>query len=79
MSRLIRRILCRHEVDKLRFVRKIHGDEINILDGKRYEYSCVCGSKIVTSFPLNCEGCRHLDMYKCGVPYCRRGINGICE
>ena len=69
-----KRATCRHEVDKLRFVRKIHGDEINLVDGKRYEYQCaVCGKMVYKLGPVTCEKCEYLRTWKNnGAMYCAR-------
>ena len=68
-----KRATCRHEVDKLRFVRKIYGDEINLVDGKRYEYQCaVCGKMVYKRGPITCEGCIYLRMWNNGATFCSR-------
>ena len=68
-----KRATCRHEVDKLRFVRKIHGDEINQVDGKRYEYHCVgCGKKVYKVMPVRCEGCKYFHMCGSSKTICER-------
>ena len=41
MIRIIKMLFCNH---KYKFVRKLHGDEINAHNGKRDEYVCEkCG------------------------------------
>ena len=68
-----KRATCRHEVDKLRFVRKIHGDGINLVDGMRYEYHCVgCGKMVYKERPITCEGCKYLRMWNNGKTFCAR-------
>ena len=74
-----KRATCRHEVDKLRFVRKIHGDEINLVDGKRYEYHCVgCGKMVYNEGPITCEGCKYIASDKFGSILCSREYEDFC-
>ena len=68
-----KRATCRHEVDKLRFVRMIHGDGINRVDGKRYEYQCAkCGKMVYKVMPVRCEGCKYFHMWGNGKTVCER-------
>ena len=70
---------CRCEVDKLRFVRKIHGGEINIVYGNRYEYQCaVCGKTVYKERPITCEGCRYIASDKFGSILCCREYEDFC-
>ena len=65
------RLTCKHKVDKLRFVRKIYGDEINKVDGLRYEYKCTkCGQVVYTPIPVSCDGCRYLSLLNDGSFLC---------
>lgn len=69
-----KRATCRHEVDKLRFVRTIYGDGINLVDGMRYEYQCAgCGKMVYKEGPVTCEKCKYLRVWKNnGAMYCVR-------
>ena len=69
-----KRVTCRHEVDKLRFVRMIHGDEIYQLNVKgMFEYHCVgCGKKVYKVMPVRCEGCKYFHMWGNGKMVCER-------
>ena len=74
-----KRVTCRHEVDKLRFVRKIHGDGINHVDGMRYEYHCVgCGKMVYKLGPITCEGCKYIASDKFGSILCSREYEDFC-
>ena len=74
-----KRATCRHEVDKLRFVRKIYGDGINLVDGKRYEYQCAeCGKMVYKERPETCEGCKHIASDKFGSILCSREYEDFC-
>lgn len=61
--KLIEMAMCRHSYE---FQRKLYGDEINIHDGKRFEYKCSkCGkykwttkNKISKCNFFNLKGCR---------------------
>lgn len=59
-----KRATCRHEVDKLRFVRRVYDAEweTGILNGM-FEYHCAgCGKKVYKRGPISCEGCASLSI-----------------
>ena len=70
-----KRATCRHEVDKLRFVRRVYDAEweTGILNGM-FEYQCAkCGKMVYKRGPITCEGCRYLRVWKNnGAMYCTR-------
>ena len=69
-----KRATCRHEVDKLRFVRMIHGDDIYQLNVTgMFEYHCAgCGKKVYKVLPVRCEGCKYFHMWGNGKTVCER-------
>ena len=75
-----KRATCRHEVDKLRFVRMIHGDEIYQLNVKgMFEYHCaVCGKMVYKERPITCEGCKYIASDKFGSILCSREYEDFC-
>jgi len=63
-----KRATCRHEVDKLRFVRVVPSNA----NGK-FEYHCVgCGKKVYKILPVRCEGCKYFHMWGNGKTVCER-------
>lgn len=68
-----KRATCRHEVDKLRFVRVVPSTMEENVNGK-YEYHCVgCGKMVYKEGPITCEGCAYLRMWNNGATFCARG------
>ena len=68
-----KRATCRHEVDKLRFVRVVPSIiEEGVKDG--FEYQCaVCGKMVYKLGPVTCEKCEYLRTWKNnGAMYCAR-------
>lgn len=68
-----KRATCKHEVDKLRFVRvapSMMAENVN--DG--FEYHCAgCGKKVYKRGPVTCEKCKYLRAWKNnGATYCAR-------
>ena len=67
-----KRATCRHEVDKLRFVRVVPSEMEENVNGK-FEYHCVgCGKKVYKIWPIHCEGCKYLHMWNNGKTFCAR-------
>ena len=70
-----KRATCRHEVDKLRFVRRVYDAEweTGILNGM-FEYQCAkCGKMVYKRGPISCEKCIYLRTWKNnGATYCSR-------
>ena len=70
-----KRATCRHEVDKLRFVRRVYDAEweTGILNGM-FEYQCAkCGKMVYKRGPVTCEKCRYRRVWKNnGATYCAR-------
>jgi len=69
-----KRATCRHEVDKLRFVRRVYDAEweTGILNGM-FEYKCTkCGKMVYKRGPITCEGCIYLRMWNNGATFCSR-------
>lgn len=70
-----KRATCKHEVDKLRFVRRVYDAEweTGILNGM-FEYQCAeCGKKVHKRGPISCEKCIYLRTWKNnGATYCSR-------
>ena len=75
-----KRATCRHEVDKLRFVRRVYDAEweTGILNGM-FEYHCVgCGKKVYKERPETCEGCKYIASDKFGSILCSREYEDFC-
>ncbi len=67
-----KRATCKHEIDKLRFVRVVPSIMEENVKGK-FEYHCVgCGKMVYKIGPVHCEGCKYLRMWNNGATYCAR-------
>lgn len=69
-----KRATCRHEVDKLRFVRRVYDAEweTGILNGM-FEYQCAkCGKMVYKRGPISCEKCEYLHVWNTGGTFCAR-------
>jgi len=67
-----KRATCRHEVDKLRFVRVVPSTMEENVNGK-FEYHCAgCGKKVYKVLPVRCEGCKYFHMWGNGKTVCER-------
>lgn len=75
-----KRATCRHEVDKLRFVRRVYDAEweTGILNGM-FEYQCAkCGKMVYKERPITCEGCKYIASDKFGSILCSREYEDFC-
>ena len=73
-----KRATCRHEVDKLRFVRVVPSTiEEGVKNG--FEYQCaVCGKMVYKMGPITCEGCKYIASDKFGSILCSREYEDFC-
>jgi len=73
-----KRATCRHEVDKLRFVRVVPSIMEENVNGK-FEYQCaVCGKMVYKERPITCEGCKYIASDKFGSILCSREYEDFC-
>ena len=73
-----KRATCRHEVDKLRFVRVVPSTMEENVNGK-FEYHCVgCGKMVYNEGPITCEGCKYIASDKFGSILCSREYEDFC-
>lgn len=73
-----KRATCRHEVDKLRFVRVVPSIMEENVNGK-FEYHCAgCGKKVYKERPITCEGCKYIASDKFGSILCSREYEDFC-
>lgn len=74
------KIFCKHKNKRL--IRKIYGDEINRVNGKRYEYKCNSCGKILyykEEQDKSCSGCNNLWYNCCGQAECLKNMEKICS
>lgn len=49
---------CKHDWE---FTKYLHGDEINLHNGYRFEYKCTkCGKFIWRKYAMDCSKCKHI-------------------
>ena len=73
---VIKQMFCHHI---WRHCAYLHGDSINVHNGKRHEYICIkCGKYNWLDYALNCVNCKHFWYDNSGSGNCDLGDEKIC-